>query len=308
MSFKSTLFWAALQLFATELLLARNCAYFFYAGTPTPVDKYSASFITKVMPDDILPEIPRPIPQGADVLREWSEQAAECLLNAQNGILTAFDSTRNLDRLRVLLAEKKLLNTPYDEDSFFEKRRINRALQDNSARFQAQVKISESPKIVYLRETMVSSCTHFSSVMTTTDIILAQRLPIATRQKYIREFCRVEEKAEREENLAKLQKLALKCRESASEECILQDVYDYIDCSQIEDFLSKDMETLFRKFDQMKSSIAQSQEVCRDNIEEMLTGCLELGIDKGTCQIPDAPGNTCAVLGVDSSWCLQGTR
>ncbi len=305
MHFKSTLFWAALQLFATELLLARNCAYFFYAGAPTPVDKYSASFITKVMPNDILPEIPRPIPKGADVLQQWSEQAAECLLNDQNGILTAFDSTRNLDRLRVLRAEKNLLSTPHESDSFSEKRRINRALQENLVRFQTQVKVSEPPKINYLRDSLVSSCAHFSSVKSKIDIIIAQRLPIATRQKYIRDFCRLDEQANREANLAKLEELALKCQEGNQDACDLQDVYDSIDCSQVEEFLARDTEILFQNFEQMKKAVEDGQRVCRDNITEMLSGCAELGVGNSVCQIPDEAGNTCKLLGVDEIWCKR---
>jgi hypothetical protein len=299
----------ALRFCAIALLIqsgsvwARNCDFFFYAGTPTEIRRYDPSYLKKEIPESYFPDLQKPINKGSDLAIEWSKQAADCLLNPKNGILSSSDQAKNLTRMVELKNSLQGLSAPYSDDTLFETRRINQALQKNLDGFKRSIKVTEPPKISYLRGVLTQSCGSFESIGTNVGIITALRLPIELRKNYIREFCGKDQEASRTEVLKKLEEIELQCNNGSTEACDLKDVFDSVDCSRVDSFLNQDFEGLITKFEALAEKVKETKKICATNIRDMIDTCIELDLGKNACLIPAAEVGACERLEIGSEYC-----
>lgn len=282
---------------------ARNCDYFFYAGTPLEVYQYKVTYIKKEVPDSYFTEVPRPISKGSDLAIEWSKQAADCLLNPRNGILAGFEETKTLTRMQTLKRSLDDLSMPYEGDSLFETRRINQALKKNLEEFKRSVTASEPTKVDFLRGILIQSCSSFESIATNVGIITALKLPIELRKGYIRDFCGKEQEASRAETIAKLEEIEIQCNNGSIEACDLKDVFDSVDCSRVDEFLAQDFDGIINRFVVLSEKIKETRNDCAYNIKSLIDTCMDLGLGRSSCLIPTTEAGACQRLEIDNEYC-----
>ncbi len=293
----------SLYLFSHGDILARNCDFFYYAGNPQQVIEYRVDFIKKEIPTSYFAEVQRPINKGSDLAIEWSKQASDCILNGKNGATAAFSETRTLPRLQKLTTIRASLSAPYENDSYSEIRRINRALNKSLQDFEALIGASEPPKVSYLRGILTQSCGSFEKVSTTIAAITALQLPISLRKGYIRDFCGSAQEASRNEVINNLEKIELQCQEGSQEACDLKDVYDSVDCSRVDVFLNQDFEGLISRFKELDARVTETRKTCSENIAGLVDSCLELNLGQEACLIPRSELDACERLQIDKKYC-----
>lgn len=283
---------------------AANCDSFFYTGEPIRVAQYEVSYVKKNLPDFYFPDLARPIPLTSDLLIQWSDHAAACLFNPNNGVFASAAVQSSLDQLKKLLAVRTELQSIYAGDSLYENRRVNKLLKQNFLTLQNRIDSVDALKVTMIRDLTVSTCQNFSEVQTQLDRILSLTIPIKARSQYVRNFCQLNDQQDRAAFLLKMEQITSECEQGNTESCDLLDIYDYVDCADVEKYLASNFDGLMDRFGLMKSKLQVLKKECADYLSDILTTGRSLGLNDTVSKIPDPNHQICKNIGLDESFCL----